>query len=263
MARDQVEQLVAAVRAGARYRAVDAALVRAVGAKVLRHQPNLPAAVKHTRNKLHQAAGVYRDRRFDAAAALALLHAGDRRAACAALMAQHASTRERLPHLDRFYADVLADIGPIHSVADLGCGLHPLAIPWLPFAPDCRYAAYDVFDDLIGFLNEALPLLGVDGAAHTLDLSQEAPSESVDVAFLLKLLPCLDQLDPGASARLLDALQARVLIISYPAAGLSGRSRGMPAHYAAQFARLAAGRPWQVRRFDFPTELVFVVRMEG
>ena len=50
-----------------------------------------------------------------------------------------------------------------------------------------------------------------------------------------------------------------MVVISFPARSLGGRSKGMVDNYADHFAELIAGQPWQVTRFDFPTELVFRV----
>jgi hypothetical protein len=83
--------------------------------------------------------------------------------------------------------------------------------------------------------------------------SGNAPSSApFDVALLLKIVPCLTQLDKAIGARLLDAVTARVLIVSFPAQSLGGRRKGMVATYAAQMEALLAGRAWPVERFEFP-----------
>jgi 16S rRNA (guanine(1405)-N(7))-methyltransferase len=81
----------------------------------------------------------------------------------------------------------------------------------------------------------------------------------VDLALLLKTLPCLEQAEKGASARLLDAINARHLVISYPVASLGGRQKGMFDTYEEQFAALAEGRGWSTQRFLFDSELAFIV----
>jgi 16S rRNA (guanine(1405)-N(7))-methyltransferase len=81
----------------------------------------------------------------------------------------------------------------------------------------------------------------------------------VDVAFLLKAVPCLEQMDRHAGATLLDAAPARHVLVSFPVHSLGGRQKGMPAHYEAHLRELVADRPWEVRRFEFTTELAFLI----
>lgn len=260
---------MAAVRAASRYRAIAEELVRRVAAAELAKRRPFKEAVKAARAKLHQVVGAYGEE-LPVTAAEGLTRAagsGDPatlRRCCADLMARHASTRERLPILGEFYATLLGGLGPLRRVLDLACGLNPLAIPWMPLAAGCVYEAYDVDTALVAFLGAALPLLGVAGTAQLVDLTAPPPAltagEPADVALLLKCLPCLEQLDPAAGQRLLDALPARCLIVSFPVRSLGGRSKGMAAHYDAHFRQLVAGRPWRVERFDFATELAYRLR---
>ena len=201
---------------------------------------------------------------MDGAQALAALRtaAGDPaafRRQCRSLMECHASTRERLPVLDAFYAAILNRLAPVHSVLDLGCGLNPLAIPWMPLAGDCIYHAYDAHADLIQFLTAALPLTGIEGSAHLVDLTQDIPDQTADLALVLKCLPSLEQLDRAAGARLLTTLRVKHMVVSFPVWSLGGRQKGMRATYAAHFQQIVAGQSWRVEELEFPTELVYVV----
>jgi 16S rRNA (guanine(1405)-N(7))-methyltransferase len=265
-------RLVAAVRAGPQYRRVAEALVRDIGARELAKARSFKKAVKATRNKIHQVGGVYLDAAMPYAAWLDDLRAasasGDPalvRAACVRVMAHHASTRERLPILDRFYAETLAPLGPIHSVLDLACGLNPLALPWLPLAPGADYYACDIYADLVDLVGAclALPLAAsgapVRGRVEVRDLVSAPPTQRADLALLLKVVPCLDQVDRTAARRLLEGLRADHVLITFPLRGLGGRGVGMAAHYEARFADLTAGMAWIVRRYDLPGERAFLV----
>jgi 16S rRNA (guanine(1405)-N(7))-methyltransferase len=255
--------LVAAVMAGANYRHLDLGLVEAVAAAELAKGRNFKESVKATRNKLHQVAGAYLPDRpnYDEWLKQITQVNGqeEQRAACRQIMAHHASTRERLPFLDEFYATIFADLPPIHSVLDLACGLNPLAALWMPLAADVRYDACDIYQDQIDFLNAVFQQTGRRGQASLCNLLTDVPSQAVDVALLLKTIPCLEQLDKRIGPRLLDEINAPVVVVSFPARSLGGRSKGMVGSYADHFAELVAGQPWQVTRFDFPTELVFRV----
>jgi 16S rRNA (guanine(1405)-N(7))-methyltransferase len=181
----------------------------------------------------------------------------ERRTALRQVMANHASTRERLPFLDTFYTTVLSDLPPIHSVLDLACGLNPLARAWMPLAEDARYYACDIYQDQVDFLNQFFGLDGQQGKALLANLLESVPTQAVDVALLLKTIPCLEQLDRSIGTRLLAQINAPVIVVSFPARSLGGRGKGMVQNYADHFAELVAGQPWQITRFDFSTEMIF------
>nr|AIA14252.1 Ribosomal RNA methyltransferase (FmrO) [uncultured bacterium] len=177
-------------------------------------------------------------------------------------MRHHASTRERLPILEGFYATTLASLGPVRSVLDLACGLNPLALPWMPLAPDARYYACDIYADMIAFLNSFFAQAGIRGQARVCDLVASAPDEQVDLALVLKALPPLDQQAKHAGRNLLRALNARHILVSFPAHSLGGRGKGMAENYEQRFRALADAEGWSIERFVFPTELAFLVRKD-
>lgn len=255
--------LVEAVLGSPKYRHVDPALAAALGAAELAKGRSRKDAIKATKNKLHQVAGAYFPDRPDYAGWLAHLDAAQadaaRRELARQVMAQHASTRERLPFLDSFYATVLAGLPPIHTLLDLACGLNPLAAAWMPLAAGARYLTCDIYQDQVDFLNGWFGRVGQAGEAFVCNLLADTPLPPADVVLLLKTIPCLEQVDKEIGRRLLARITAPVLVVSYPARSLGGRAKGMVDTYAGHFAELVAGQPWLVTRFDFPTEVVFRV----
>lgn len=272
MTASDLDTLVDTVCASPKYATLARDFVRSVGGRELAKGLRLKDAVKATKNKLHQVAGAYLDKPPDYAHWLHYLAAPSpdaRKTVCAQLMRTHASTRERLATLDTFYAEIFAAvtarIGAVRSVIDLACGLNPLAIPWMPLADNAVYDAYDVYDDMAAFFTQAFPLLGVSGAGHAVDVTQmsfdNSPSEVrlYDLALIIKAIPCLQQLDKNIGEHLLRNVNARCMVVTYPALSLGGRSKGMRETYAAQFDALVADSTWHVKRLDFPNELAFVV----
>jgi 16S rRNA (guanine(1405)-N(7))-methyltransferase len=264
---DPLARLVAAVRASPKYRRVSEELIRRIGARELAKRRSLNEALAAVRSELHQIGGAYLDRGTRYGAWLAELRAaaesGDRetlRAACAAIMCHHSSTRERLPILEEFYATTLAGIAPVRTVLDVACGLNPLAIPWMPLAPDAEYDACDIYEDLVAFVNEFLALIRMRGRAEVADVTQSLPARPVQVAFLLKALPCLEQIDRSASLRLLEMIPAEYLLVSFPVHSLGGRQKGMARHYEERFRALLRDKDWPVQRFEFAAELAFLVQ---
>jgi 16S rRNA (guanine(1405)-N(7))-methyltransferase len=260
----QLEKLIQAILESSKYRAISLDLIQTIGLRELSVRRNLKEAIKATKNKLHQVAGAYLDARpqYERWAELlaASAQSGDPqelRRACLAIMQHHASTRERIELLDRFYTTIFAGLPPVRSLLDVACGLNPLSIPWMLLDGTVTYYACDIFADQVVFLNTCLPLLGVSGRAFTCDLVSAPPQEQVDVALALKVLPPLEQIDKNSSLRLLRALNARTLIVSFPARSLGGRNKGMAENYEQRFLPLFQAEQWQIERFDFPTELVF------
>lgn len=263
---NRLSELVHAVRTSSKYHAVCEEVVRNVGSRELARRRDLKGAIKSTKNKLHQVGGAYLDRTMNyvewlddlrqaaASADRARLHA-----ICRKIMEHHASTRERLPLLERFFSTTLAGIAPVRTVLDLACGLNPLAIPWMPLAEDAKYYACDIYEDMVDFLNDFLALIGVKGRAWACDLTERQPFPKVDVALLLKTVPCLEQMDKSAGPLLLEGIQADHLLISYPVHSLGGRERGMPRNYEARFRELLVDGSWSIQRFEFSTELAFLV----
>lgn len=275
---DPIEQIVALVRQGKKYRAVCADTVRRVAVEEWGRRGAgaggkraLKAAVKATRARLHQVYAAY-ESPVDYARAIRDLEAafaeGTREAvrlACRRLLALHASTRERLSILDRFYAELWAQIGVPRVLLDLACGLNPLSVPWMGLPATAVYHGYDIDAERVAFLQRALPLAGLEAHVHLQDLLCAPPREAGDVALLLKSSACLERQQAGATLALLDALRVRHVVVTFPVQSLgqradcAGRRPGMAAHYERTFRAYVADRPWPVARLRFESELVFVV----
>ncbi len=265
-----LEAIIAEVQSGPRYRAIHAGLVRRIAAQELAKGRKPKETVKAVRNKLHQIGGAYQETQIDYAKLDGELEALPTQtddpalhSFCRRAMQQHASTRERLPILEQLFSRALAPLAPVTSLLDLACGLNPLALPWMPLAADAPYFACDIYTDQVDFLNRFLAHVGRPGRAELCDLTAELPSQPVQVALLLKTIPCLEQVDKTIAARLLDGIPAEHLLVSFPVTSLAGRGKGMLENYEAHFMALAAGRSWTIQRFQFASELAFLVSREG
>jgi 16S rRNA (guanine(1405)-N(7))-methyltransferase len=259
-----LDQVVEAVQASRKYRAVCVPLIRRVAARELAVGHSAREAIKITRNKLHQVGGAYFAAPIDYGWALDELQQASNDPArlcetCLRLMRLHVSTRERVGFVEDFYQTTMGDLAPVRSVLDVACGLNPLAIPWMPLVEGAQYHAYDIYTDLAAFLGRFMALAGVEGCAGACDVIQSPPPESADVALLLKAIPCLEQIDPEAGPRLLDGIDAPHVIVSFPARSIGGRQKGMLQNYERRFQGMVAGKGWDVQRFEFPMELVFRV----
>jgi 16S rRNA (guanine(1405)-N(7))-methyltransferase len=263
MTTDTLDQLVEAVIASRKYRHVSQEFIKRLGSQELVKQRTLKEAIKATKNKLHQVGGAYLEGEVSYASWLQeLRYAAQQdeerfRNVCMRIMAHHASTRERLPILEQFYTTLLADLPPIKAVIDIACGLNPLALPWMPLAEDVQYYAYDIYQDMTDFLQAFLDTIHVRGFARAYDVIQSCPMQHADLAFVLKAIPCLEQVDKSAGLHLFETINADYLLVSFPVHSLGGRKKAMLVNYEARFRELVTHKNWSIERFEFGSELVF------
>ena len=261
-----LEALVAEVTKGPKYALIDPHLVRQIAAEEAERQPKIALAVKSTRTRLHQLVGAYYDKPSTYAQLQELLGVlpdfslDSLKSFAYQAMPLHASTAERLPFLADFYSTSLQKLGPLSSVLDLGCGLNPLAIPFLPLAEGFSYEATDVLIPLLDFLNAYFAKTGIKGKAGLLDLSSQIPEQQADLVIMLKLIPLLDQIDKSIAPRLLQGLKAKTMLVSFPLKSLGGRGKGMLGTYQKRFEGLSSGLDAEIEEYRFPNELVYLIR---
>lgn len=227
-----VDPLVAQVLAASKYRGLDPAFVARVVAEVRPTVRTDAEAVKATKRRLHQAFGAFTGGKPVAALARAREALADDpadaaavRTALVAAMRAHASTAERVPHLDEVAALLEGWVGAPASVVDLGCGLGPLATPWLALAPGCPWWCCDVDRSLVDGLAALDPWLPVELTAETVDLVATTVDRPADLALALKVVTTLDQQRPGRSAEVLAALRCADIVVSVPRGSLGGGRR--------------------------------------
>ena len=254
-------EIVQRIRSSSRYRAVDAALIARLAAEELPKARNVDDAVKRVKRRLHQAVGAFRSARGEAGQAWPAEDSSALRAACLAAMRGHASTRERAAYLDTFYAPIWEVTGVPRSLLDLGCGLHPLGLPWMGIG-DATYHATDVDEAALETASGFLEAVGQQHDAQGRDLATDVPDETADVALLLKLVTTLDRQDADAATRLLRGLHVDHAVVSFAARSLGGRGNHERA-YRARLDRLVeeTHRVRSVAEASVPGELVFVLEL--
>jgi 16S rRNA (guanine(1405)-N(7))-methyltransferase len=273
-----VEQIVASVLATRKYRNLCADTVRRfaaeewtkLGTQGARSASRraLKQLSKATRSRLHQAYGAYEmyvdyERAYqDLEGAYVTTGARAGQEVCKRLLTLHASTRERLSIVKRLYREVFAHTGLPDVLLDPACGLNPLSLPWMGLEAGATYYAYDIDRERVEFLNRYFVLssmTGVQGRAFFQDILSHPPVQQGEIALLLKSSACLERQRAGATLALLDALQVRHAVVSFPVHSLGRRKWGMLEHYERTFAEMLSDRPWPVRQLRFETELVFLV----
>lgn len=265
--RKDIQAVSQMIQKKSKYSQIDARFVEHLAQNELEKGRSVKDAVKAVASKLHQVAGAY----FVRPPLYELLHkqirnlpaemdSPETQAFCREVMASHSSTRERLPILERFFSETLETIAPVSSILDLACGMNPLALPWMPVRENVSYYGCDIYTDLVDLLTVFSKHFGIQSDFSVCNLIDMTFKHTAKVAFLLKTLPCLEQLEKGIEAELLETIPADFLLISYPIRSLGGRSKGMRKNYEQQFWELVKGRGWQVTQYEFPDELAFLVK---
>jgi 16S rRNA (guanine(1405)-N(7))-methyltransferase len=265
----ELEAVVAAIRASRKYRAVAVETIRALVRQAWPEHRKPKAVEKAVRKRLHGIAAVHLGDPDYAALGRALAEAlarGDaeaERALCEEALGRHLSTRERLPYLERFYAEIFEHTGVPGTLLDLACGLGPLALPWMGLPRTARVLAYDVNEPRVAMLDAWLRARGQAGGAEVRDIVLRPPSEPADVALLLKELHRLQRNYPGVAwVEWLASIPARHLVVSLPAFSAHG-GRRLVERYREMMGRLIEGRGWAMEEVLFEHEVVFCLGRPG
>lgn len=123
----------------------------------------------------------------------------ERQAIISAIIQGHASTRERLPSRDEFYRQLFEHVNPPQRIIDVGCGVHPLMLPFeSDWAREIKvYVAVDKNSNDISCINhfartqQLEPLTGIhwEISEGWSKLGQRQHCQQFDVAFLMKVVP--------------------------------------------------------------------------
>jgi 16S rRNA (guanine(1405)-N(7))-methyltransferase len=262
----ELEAIIASVRSSRKYRSICQDTIGRIAARELARRSSVKEATKATKRRLHQVYGAFEEH-VDYDVVFEKLESAygagtdaDIKTACRQVLVMHSSTRERVPILDRFYGEIYQITGRPDSILDLGCGLNPLALPWMDLAPGSSYCALDIDAERIRFLDRYLRLAGLQSQARCQDILVQPPDDEAGLALLLKMSPSLERQEDGGTLRVLEQLNTRRVVVSFALRSLGGRERGMPDQYARQFLQLAENQDWRVKKLVFENELVFLIQ---
>ncbi|MEW6649112.1 MAG: hypothetical protein AB1453_02865 [Chloroflexota bacterium] len=262
-----IQSWIAELRAIRKYRAAELpeALLRDLINRELARQPSPREALDAVREKLHNIVAPYlgdpdyasaHDRLRAAFASADPLAVPE---FCRAMLDSHASTRERIPLLDTFYARIWQVTDVPQVVLDLACGMHPFALPWMNLPAGARYHAYDLHRARVELVGEFLAAGGRPPLAYQQDILVEPPQIQADVAFFFKEAHRFEQRRRGACLPFWQSLRVRWLLVSLPVNSLSG-ARNLEGRQRHLMESLLADQPWQVHELRFDSELIFCIQ---
>lgn len=285
-----VEAVVTAVKESRKYGDTSEETIRELAVDAVRHYKKQKDAVKAVRKRLHSIMAPYLgDPDYDIVAdqldaAFAADDVADVKMVCREALHAHLSTRERLPILDEFYARIFEVTGTPTSLMDIACGLNPLAFPWMGIggryavngdrysvsseqsavsarSSALKFYAYDIHVPRIEFINHYFRLEGLPPLAQVQDVAVQPPQETADVALFLKEMPRFERNYRGQGRPLLEAIQARWLVISFPRVSTHG-GRDLTDRYRDFMFQLLEGTNWAATELLFDGELVFCVQKQ-
>jgi len=178
------------------------------------------------------------------------------------LLNLHTSTKERLPFICNFYDSIFDVTGIPNSIIDIGCGFNPFSLSLWDFSIK-KYYAYDLDNRNIELINEYFKVLNLPQLAEARDVITFSPSEKVDITFLFKLLPVIKSQDKNRCKLLLESINSKYIVISYPLKSIGGKSKGMKNNYSHLFESEFNELFLIQEKLVFTNELVYIVMKRG
>ena len=217
---------------------------------------------KAAREALHGITGAFLTpaEARECAWAMQAWHAGGRTdAQLENMLNKHASTRERLPlsDMDALYGRIFGITGRPGHALDLACGINPIYLG----ARGIETTGVDMSGQAVAMVNAFGETCGQPVRAVCADLlcGDAVPRGRYDLCLLFKALPLLERQQAGAALRVMDAVNARYIVASFPTRTLGGRNVGMAGHYSQWMdghmpkGRIIAGQ------FETDNELFYIL----
>jgi len=258
-----IDELTAKIHANKKYSGIDTNIIKRICVEKINNYKKQNELIKAVKNELHiihesfinesnhrkaeslidkyDGTGIIKDKIF-----------------ASQLMSLHASTRERLQEAEEIYAYLSRYIPSDCSVTDLGCGFNPFALPFFTTQP-ASYTACDINISTINLLNNYFKKAGLLYNAKILDVVIQTPTEKTDVLLMLKLVPLLARQKQSRTLEIMDSINSKTLIISFPTRSASGKQKGMEKFYAEQFENTISNHLTILDKTVFKNEMFYII----
>lgn len=179
------------------------------------------------------------------------------------LLKSHKSTRERINFYDRVYPFIFEWYKPKHIV-DLACGLNPLSYPLivdeLKYKP--KYTACDLNERDMEFISKFFELHNIDGKTFSSDLTtleflEDEDIKNADLVFLFKALDSLESIQRNISKTILEKINAKHIVISFPTESLVSRNSVQVKR--TWFFKFIEKMNWEYQTFEIENELFILL----
>lgn len=138
----------------------------------------------------------------------------------------HKSSKERLPFYEEIYEKIFSVIGKPETIMDLACGYNPISYPFMKI--NCSIKAIDISKEDMKFLEEYFKAQNIKGEGIALDLTKDSALENIskmeaEACFLFKALDSIETRKRNFSKSLIDKINCKWLVISFPTKSLGGK----------------------------------------
>ena len=180
-----------------------------------------------------------------------------------ALLKLHSSTNERIDFYEELYDDIFATTGKVDSLLDIACGLNPIMLGEYNRQRNQRinhYIAEDIHTTALAIVQHYYEERKQPIVLKEADILSGIPSTAVDVVLLFKIIPLLEQQKKGYYRELIQGLQAKYIVVSFPTKTMSGKSVGMQESYTKQFDEFVETSGFRtVFTKSYSNELVYII----
>lgn len=179
------------------------------------------------------------------------------------LLLLHQSSKERFHSYKEIYEKLFEITGKPSSILDLACGYNPYSYDYL----ECSslYVAVDLPSDDLKDITEFFLVKGIEGEVLGVDLVRDyekigklTEENPFDVVFLFKALDSLESVKRHISGKLLDCINAKWIIASFPTMSLGGKKH-IPKERRTWFEKLLKRREWYFETMEVGDEVFYVV----
>lgn len=168
------------------------------------------------------------------------------------ILYHHSSTRERIGDYN-LIKKIIAVFNP-KSILDLGCGINPIALA----SKDVVYHAYDINDKDLEIVRDFFKKNNIQGDIHHKDIRKEAKFPKVDLCIIFKVLDILGDKKYEVSKELLEKIEAKRFLVSFPTRTLTGKKMNSP--YRRWFENILNQLNYEYEIERTNQELFYIIR---
>ena len=225
--------------------------------------------IKAVKNRLHTIYGAFFNENSIKAVENIISSGEDIFSVSEKLMRLNVSSNERLIFIEELYKFIF-DVTlkkfteNIIDILDIGCGFNPFSLPFmLKSTTGLNIKAYHAFDidiNLSIVINKFFELSGLPKYAGCMDIISETPTKTADIAFLFKIIPTIETCKKGRGFEIINSLNTKFAVVSFPTKTLCGKNKGMAENYSVMFEEnLNFDKFSIIGKNLFDNELVYVL----
>ncbi len=180
------------------------------------------------------------------------------------LLTTNLSTKERLGNNGLIYSRIFEKVGKVNSILDLGCGLNPVAFPYMEIDKETRYYAYDINEEDLKTIEEFFDIYRINGRTGIIDLRDSQQIEKLppaDLCFMFKVLDPLEKNEKGhkLAEDIIKKLSKKCnfIVVSFATATLSGRKMSHP--HRGWIERMLERLGMKFERFESKNEIFYII----